>query len=345
MNEKLLAELCDTDGVSGYESAVLEKIAARIKPFCDGLMYDRAGNLIAFQKGKHGVCADRRVLYSCHADEVGFVVTYIEEDGRLLFDAIGMNVLAYAGRRVLIGKNHVPGIVAVKPVHLLSGAERDLAPNAETLYLDIGAESRAEAEALSLYGEYAVFDSDYEPFGDRKVKAKALDDRAGCAMLISLLEKRVEYDAFFAFCVGEELGLRGSRAAAETVKPDLCINLECTTAMDLPGVPDTDVTARLGGGTVISYMDGSAVYAHPTFLRATALAEAFGIAYQTKTRIAGGTDAGSYTRASGGRPVLGLAAPVRYLHTAFSVADLYDLEMTERMLYAVDEHLPDFFAC
>ena len=176
MDYKLLEKLCSLAGVSGYEKEVLSYIAERIKDFVDGLLYDNMGNLIAFKKGTEGP-AGKRILYSCHADEVGFVITHINEDGSLLFDSIGMDMLVYTGKRVLIGKNRIPGIVATKPVHLLSKNERDKAPEKDSLYIDIGAKTKEEAQKLGVFADFAVFDTKYCDFGDDKSKGTRRQNR------------------------------------------------------------------------------------------------------------------------------------------------------------------------
>jgi len=340
MNYSLLKKLCSAHGVSGYETQVLELIADIIKDTCDGLEYDRAGNLIAFKKGTQGPCG-KRILYSCHADEVGFVINHIDEQGRLLFDQIGMMPRVFAGRRVLVGKNRIPGIISVKPVHLLEAAEKVAEPQTESLFIDIGATSREQAQKLGVFADYAVFDTRYENFGEGMIKTKALDDRVGCAMLISLLQRGIKHDAYFAFCVGEELGLRGSTPVSEKIKPDICINLECTTAGDVFGAEGAQKTCFLGGGATVPFMDGSAVYAPSLYRYVRKLADELLIPCQTKTRIAGGTDAGAYTRVAGGCPVVGLAVPTRYIHSAFCVAQKSDIEATEQLLFAISDNMTE----
>ena len=340
MDYRLLKQLCLASGVSGYEEGILSLIAKKILPLCDSLEYDRVGNLIAFKKGSNGNLG-KRVLYSCHADEVGFVINHIDSDGRLLFDAIGMDSLAYAGRRVLVGNKKIPGIIATKPFHLVSADERNTPVDPHDLYIDIGAKAKEDAEKLGVFADYAVFDTDFCEFGDRMIKTKALDDRVGCALLISLLKKGVEYDSYFAFCVGEELGLRGSKVAAQRICPDICINLECTTAGDIYGVEGDARTCLIGSGAVVPFMDGSAVYSPGLYKKVRALAKDNGIACQTKTKVAGGTDAGSYTSVGGGAKVIGLAVPTRYIHSASCICSKKDLENIEKLLFAVSSAIKE----
>ncbi len=340
MDYKLLKELCLASGVSGYESGVLSLIAQKILPFSDSVEYDRCGNLIAFKKGTKGALS-KTILYSCHADEVGFVINHVDAEGRLLFDAIGMDSLVYAGRRVLVGENLIPGIIAVKPFHLVSTEERNKRIDTDKLYIDIGAKTKEQVQKLGVFANYAVFDTDFCEFGDDMIKTKALDDRIGCAMLIEQMKKGVEYDSYFAFCVGEEIGLRGSKTVAQRICPDICINLECTTAGDIYGVEGDARTCLVGGGAVVPFMDGSAVYTPSLYKKVREIAEKNKIACQTKTKVAGGTDAGSYTRTCGGTKIVGLALPTRYIHSSSCVASKKDIESTKKLLFAVTDNIKE----
>ncbi len=341
MDYKLLEKLCNLSGVSGYETEVLSYIAERIKDSVDGLEYDNMGNLIAFKKGTGGT-SGKRILYSCHADEVGFVITHIEEDGSLLFDSIGMNPLIFAGKRVVIGKNRIPGIIATKPIHLLSAEERDKAPEKESLYIDIGAKTKEEAQNFGVFADFAVFDTKFSDFGEDMIKAKAIDDRIGCALIIELIERGVKNDSYFAFCTAEEIGCRGSKTVAERIKPDICINIESTTAGDMPGLLGGDRVCLLGGGGVVPFMDGASVYTNRLYKKARALADKKSIPCQTKTKVAGGTDASSYTKISGGCQVLGLALPTRYIHSPSCIAKKCDIEATQNLLYEISDNIGDF---
>lgn len=336
-NEALLKTLCELSGVSGYETDVLHRIESEIAPFCDELYYDRIGNLIAFKKGLRGSVG--RVLYSCHADEVGFVITHIEEDGTLRFDEIGMHERVFCGRKVLIGKEKIAGILATKPAHLVKGDEREKIPPCEEMYIDIGAKSRAEAEESGVYADYAVFDSPFVRMGETTYKAKAIDDRIGCYLLCEKIKGELLYDSYFAFCVGEELGLRGSPVVARSLCPDLCINVECTTAGDLPDVTDYRRTCTLGGGVTLPFMDGASIYTPALYRAAVEFADRKGIRTQTKTAVAGGTDAGAYQRAAD-CGILGIALPARYIHSANSLFDVRDVQAAERLVFEIEEILP-----
>ncbi len=328
MNYELLKRLCDAHGVSGFEKGVHELIIKEIYDFSDEIYYDKVGNLIAFKRGKS---SDKKILYSCHADEVGFVINHINDDGTLGFDAIGMSSKVFCGKKVLIGKKRIPGIIATKPVHLIPKDERGKESSADDMYIDIGA-TKEQALSLGVYADYAVFDTKYCDFGENKIIAKAIDDRFGCAALCSLVKITPEYDSYFAFCIGEELGLRGSYSVANAIYPDLCINVEATTAGDIPGASGEEKTCSMGNGPVIPFMDGGTSYDRSLYKTAISLANEHTIPVQTKTKIAGGTDAASYQRTGGGIPTLGVALATRYIHSGACVADKGDIEAAEKLL-------------
>lgn len=346
MNELLnyLRGFCDACGVSGFEEdgGIADFVINEIKPYADEIYLDKAGNIIAFKKGRR--TPKKRVLFAAHMDEVGFVIKHINSDGTLLFDDIGISASAMPCERVRIGKNRVPGAIGMTPVHLLSRDERKKPVEAEKLFIDIGAATREEAERLVSPGDYAVFDSDFVLLSETRFKAKATDDRIGCAILCRLIKSELEYDAYFAFTVGEELGTRGACAAANDVKPDIAVIAESTTAADIYGNNGADAVCRLGEGVVLPFMDGGTAYDRELRLFALDTAKELGISAQTKTKIAGGTDARTIQRASGGASVLGAALPCRYIHTSSCVADLADAESMERMIFALAERLGGFEA-
>ena len=328
-----LMELCRTPGVSGFEAPIASLLCSRIRLSCDGLSFDPLGNLVAFKRGK--ARAKKKVLFCAHMDEVGFVVNFIREDGLLQFDSIGISPLVLPSSRVWIGANKIPGILASKPVHLLSESEKNLAVGVEEMVIDIGASSREEAEQLGVYADYAVFDSECARFGDGLVKAKALDDRFGCEMLCELIESELDYDTYFAFTVCEEAGARGAGAVADAIRPDVAVVLECTTAQDLFGVSGADRVCLLGGGAVVPFMDGGARYDQGLYRLAMQVAKRHGICCQTKTAVAGATDAQILQRHAGAVRTLALSLPCRYLHTANCVATLQDMASVQSLCFAL----------
>lgn len=332
-----LRELCLLNGASGDEARVREFIQANIR--ADEVFTDNLGNLIAFKKGRK--TPKRKLMFAAHMDEVGFMVTDIGEDGFLSFDAVGgINSAVVLGRGVVL-ESGVSGVIGTKAIHQQSSDERKKIPDFRELYIDIGASSHEEAEKLAPLGSYVYFDADFYEFGDGFVKGKAIDDRAGCLIMMDMINGEPEYDAWYAFTVQEEVGTRGAKTAAFTIAPDIAIVLETTTACDIAEVSGAKRVCELGKGAVVSYMDRSTVYDRGLYSLAFQTANANGIPVQTKTLVAGGNDSGAIHVSAGGVRTCAVSVPCRYLHSPSCVIKMSDFEavkaLAEEMLSAVAE--------
>ena len=319
---ELLKELCQASGVSGYEDEVAEIVAKHLTKTCDSVYKDSLGNIIAFKKGRK--TPKEPIMLCAHLDEVGFSVKHINDDGTLDFEQVGMMTSVLPGKKVLVSDRKIPGVVSSKPVHLSN--DRTTACKISDLVIDIGALSKDETQKLDLLGEYAVFDSEFVFLSDDTVKAKALDDRIGCAVMIMLSQQELEYDLHFAFTVGEELGGVGAIAATNTIKPGICILFEGTTASDLAGYADKDKVCKKGNGAVCPFMDGGTFYDKGLYNKVLALAKENDIPVQTKTKVAGGTDGSRIQRTNIPVKVVALSLPCRYIHTSSSVASTKDMQ-------------------
>lgn len=324
----MLKDLCLLNGTSGREEAVRNYIIEKIKDKCE-YSVDALGSVIAFKKGKKA--PDKKVLVAAHTDEVGFIITDITDDGYLRFAPVGgIDAAVVLGRRVDI--NGIKGVVGAKAVHLLSDDEKKNEPAFDKLAIDIGAADKAEAEKAVSLGDCAYFASDYCEFGDVFIKSKALDDRIGCMLMIELINSDLEYDTYFCFNVQEEVGLRGSGCSAYAVKPDVAVILESTTAADIDGVTGGDKCCVLGKGPVVSFMDGRTIYDKQIFDLAFEVAKENNIKIQTKTKIAGGNDAGAIQKSGAGCRVAAVSLPCRYIHSGSSVVKIGDIGETRRFL-------------
>ena len=333
----MLKELCLLNGTSGDESAVKDYIISQIKDYCD-YKVDALGSIIAFKKGKKE--PDKKVMICAHMDEVGFIITDITDDGYLKFAPVGgIDPRIVANRKIKI--NNVYGVVGLKPIHLLSSDEKDTAVNFKNLYIDIGAKDKADALKYVTLGDYAYFESNFYEFGDGFVKAKALDDRIGCMLMIELIKKELEYDTYFCFNVQEEVGLRGSKCTSFDVEPDVSVILESTTAADLCGVTGGDRVCVLGNGPVVSFMDGRTVYDKALYQLARKVAADNNIPCQTKTAIAGGNDAGAIQTSGKGSKVIAISLPSRYIHSSSSVVKMTDIDNTRKLLESLLPKLYD----
>lgn len=317
--------LCCLDGVSGCEDEVREYILERVMPFADEIRTDPMGNLMVF---KRGACTPaKRVMLAAHMDEVGLIITEITEDGYLRFDtAGGMDRRVLMGKRVFVGAGRVLGVIGSKAIHLTTAEQRKSLPEIREMYIDIGAKNREEAVSHVSPGDTAAFDDSVIRFGDGYVKAKALDDRIGCAAMVELIESQLPCDCWFAFTVQEEVGCRGAAAAAGTIEPEVSLILETTTAADIPGVDGADKICELGKGVVIPFMDRGSIYDRELYRLLGRLAEENGIAWQTKSRIAGGNDASAFQRAAGGARVAAISVAVRNIHSPACTAKLSECE-------------------
>jgi endoglucanase len=326
-----LFELCRLSGVSGDEDRVREYIREKAAPYADSMRTDALGNLIVFKKGAKST--GNKLLIAAHMDEVGLIVTRITDDGFLKFDFVGgVDRRVAIGKSVVVGENNIPGIIGLKAIHLVKRDEMRKTPKTDALYIDIGAKNKEEALKLVQPGTYGCFVGDPEEFGDGLLKAKAIDDRVGCAIMLSLLKKDLPMDVTFAFTVQEEVGTRGAFGAAFSVTPEIGLVLETTTAANLPDVEPHRQVCAPGKGPVISYMDGATIYDRPLFEKLRDLAEANDIPWQTKEYIAGGNDARTIQRTKSGVRVAAMSAAVRYLHAPTSVGSMADFENMERLV-------------
>lgn len=328
----LLQQLCAIPGISGREEQVRRFIQDRLPVGCE-VKVDPLGNLLVFKKGKR--TPKNKILLTAHMDEVGLIVTGITEDGWLKFSTVGgIDPQVLAGRSVLVGAD-LPGIIGSKAVHLQTKEQKEQPVTMEELTIDIGAANRDEANAAVHLGDPVCFDSVYTRFGDHKIKGRAIDDRVGCAMLLTLLQQELDFDLYAAFTVQEEVGLRGAAAAAFTIQPDIAIVLETTTASDLAGVEPLKQVCRLGEGPAVPFMDRATLYNRELYELAFAVAEQNQIPCQTKTAVAGGNDAGAISVAGHGAKVLAVSVPCRYLHSPCVVADQRDIVHSYALVQAL----------
>ncbi len=344
----LLQKLSDARGVSGHEEEVRGILLEEIRERVDACRIDSMGNLIAFKSGTGS--SPLRVLIAAHMDEVGLMVTAAEDSGVLRFAKVGgIDDRVLPARVVLIGPKRVPGVIGVKPVHLLEKGEQDRVTESRQLSIDVGATGKGDAEKLAPRGEVAVFASEFRALpeastGQRMVQGKAFDDRVGCAILAELLRERFPFDLVAAFTVQEEVGLRGARVAAWAEKPDAAVVLECTGANEVPTKKDITPSTRLGAGPAITLRDSSFI-ADPRLVELfTAAAREKGIPHQFKQPNIGGTDAGAIHLIREGVPSLTVAVPARYIHSPAAILDLADFENTTALAREALHRLPRAFA-
>lgn len=345
----LLRELSDAFGVCGFEDEVRERIEDLISPYVDEVRTDPLGNLLARRKGK----GDFTLMLDAHMDEIGFMVKWIDEHGYLRFAPLGgwdprilpshrVEILTRAGEKRY-------GVIGSAPPHIVPEEERKRPIPIESLFIDVGASSREEATQMGLrIGDPLTIHYPFSELRPGYVSGKALDDRAGCAVLVEtarrLAEARLEANLVFAFVVGEEVGQRGARTAAYQVDPDVALSLEGTIGADMPGVPEENQPVRLGRGPAITVADRTIIVSRGIVEALEGTAEKASIPYQYKLPLYGGTDAGAIHVARGGILAGVVSVPCRFIHSPASTLLLEDLENTIRLVVGFVKALPEALA-
>ena len=327
----LLKKLTDACGLPGFEDEVQEIIKKELDAIGVTYSEDRIGNIIAV---KNPEASGKVIALSAHMDEAGLCVKSVDSKGLLKFVTWGVDNKILLSQRVLVGAKKTPGVIGSKPIHLQKPSERSVPVEIDAMYIDIGANSKEEAEKLVNPGDFAAFDSSWKEFGEGKIKAKALDDRLGCAAILEILKKDYKNKIIGVFVTQEEVGLRGSAVAAKSLKTDLVINIEGTICADFGETKKREQVTALGAGPSISLMDLGSIYQRKYIDQITKIAEENKIPYQYRRGGKGGTDAKNYHEAQTGTPVIGLAVPCRYIHSPVSVADMSDYENLIKLIDA-----------
>ncbi len=333
---KLLEKLCNASAVSGDEGEVRQIITSELKGCTDQIQVDPLGNLLVRRSGPGR--GRKRVMLSSHMDEVGFMLVADEGEGIFRFETVGgLDVRQLPGKPVLVGREHIPGVIGARPIHLTTAEERRKAIPLDQLRIDTGPGKNSVRP-----GEHATFATRFQRSGSA-ILAKALDNRLGVSTLIELVRNAPEgVELLAAFTVQEEIGGRGAKVAAHTFAPDLAIALDATPANDLPawdGEENVSYNTCLGSGPAIYTADGSTL-SDPRLVRwLAASGEKAKIPFQLRQPGGGGTDAGMISRSLEGIPSVSVSIPHRYSHTALSIARLDDWKNTFQLLLYALEHL------
>jgi len=319
----ILMKLTSKFGVSGNEEDIRNCIREEIKDYVDDIIIDPLGNLIAIKKGK-----GKKIMLAAHMDEIGIIVTHIDDKGFLRFSNLGgIDVYSIIGNRVRF-QNGIIGII-----HFEEKLEdiRDL--DLHYMYIDIGVDSREEALKHVNVGSAAAFYSDTIVQGD-SIMSKSLDNRSGCAVLVDIIKRRknTKNEIYYTFTVQEELGLRGAKTAAYNVMPDMAISVDVTGTGDTPESYIFDV--KLGHGPAIKIKDW-AVICHPVVKKLLIdSAKKENIPYQLEILEYGSTDIGTIHVTAGGIPSGGISIPCRYIHSYAEQIRISDMKNAANLLYS-----------
>jgi len=334
---RLLERLTNAVAVSGDEGAVRRIVLQHIRPLADEVRVDALGNVLAVKRGRGR--RRLRVMVAAHMDEVGFMLTRDEGKGLFRFAPVGgVDRREILGKALWVGAEKIPAVIGMTPIHLTSPASRSQTPGIEALRIDVGPENAAKVSP----GMRATFATSFLRQGP-SVRAKALDDRLGVALLVELFRHAPEnIDLLAAFTVQEELGLRGAQVAAFALEPDVAFVVDCTHAYDLPTFDDTVNTAynaRLGYGPAIYVADRGTISSPRLVQHVAESAAAAGIPYQLRQAGGGRTDATTIHKQRGGIPSISISTPGRYLHRSASVARVADWKNTFALVFTALQRL------
>lgn len=338
MNNELLKKLCSATAVSGDEQEVRDILCSALEASADDISFDGLGSFIA-RKGNRGP----KVAIVGHMDEVGFMVSHISEEGFIRFATIGgwwsQSMLNHRVTvRTRSGK-HVPGVIGSVAPHALSDKQKQQPVDFDEMFIDIGANSRDEVEKAGVaLGDFISPEANYAHWGKDKIVGKALDNRAGCALMAELFQAvdNPEITLYGVASVEEEVGLRGAQTSAETIKPDVVIVLDTAVAGDVPGIDKVKFPLKLGEGPAAMLFDKR----YFPNQKLTAMLKACAAHTETQVQFCimktGATDGGRYNVMGGGRPVLALCLPTRYLHANSGMISEKDYDalflMVQRLL-------------
>lgn len=336
--KNLLKELCLAFGPSGYEYDVKAIIKARLEAIASSeceIIEDNLGGIYFHIPKKNAP----RLMINAHMDEIALMVTGATDSGELRFERVGgIDPIVLLSKRV-VSENGIKGVISSKPIHLLDKEERKKSPRVDKMQIDVGARDKKEALDACPIGTYFAFDSDFVEMG-KKIKAKALDDRHGCAEMLSAIEKlaldgfKVKYDLYFAFTTREEVSYSGANCATEIIRPDYAIVIESKAVLDLPGVDEDKGVATLGDGALISYADRGAIMDRGLTESIIDTCVKNSIKYQINRSVSGGNDSATIQRGALGTRVALVSAPSRYIHSPSSVVDFDDLVAIRDLIFS-----------
>ena len=335
---EMLEAFCPPLGAPGREDEIREALAEWLQPRVRRLEEDRLGNLQAWLGPDEGP----RVMLDAHMDETAFLVQRVEDSGALRLAPLGgVDPRIVPGSRAILQiapGQHLPAVVGLTPPHVLKAADQEKAVPWESLYLDAGFSSAAQAAQAGVrVGTCGVLDAGQGRLAGDIFRARNLDDRAGCVALLAVIQRlagrELPVELVFNFSVAEEVGLRGAATAAYGLKPHLALVVE-TTVGDTPGVEPAKHPSLLGKGPAITVADGRIVVPQRLVDSLEAAADKAGVACQRKLPPYGGTDAGAIHVSRRGVPTCIVSVPTRYIHTPVSLLDLKDLAATVELVMA-----------
>lgn len=342
INVNLLKKICEAPGVPGYESKIRNLIIEEVKDLVDELSVDNMGNVITIKKGKS---SDKRAMVAAHMDEIGFIVTHIDDKGFVRFTTLGgFDPKTLTAQRVIIhGKKDLMGVMGTKPIHVMTPEERTKMPKIKDFYIDLGM-PKEEVEKYVEVGNPISRERELIEMGNC-VNCKSLDNRVSVFVLIEALRTLGEcpYDVYGVFTVQEEVGIRGANVAAHSINPDFGFGLDTTIAYDLPGASAHEKVTSLGAGTAIKIMDAMTICDYRMVDYMKQIADKNKIKWQPELLTAGGTDTAGIQRMGKAGAISGaVSIPTRHLHQVIEMANKDDIDASINLLKACLESLEQY---
>lgn len=343
INTALLSKICTTPGAPGFEQKVRELVIEQITPLVDEVEVDNMGNVYAIKRGT----GDKKVMIGAHMDEIGFIVTHIDDNGFIRFHTLGgFDPKTLTAQRVLIhGTKDIIGVMASKPIHVMTPEERNKVAKLKDYFIDTGL-SAEEVKEIVTIGDPITREREFIEMGNC-VNGKSLDNRLAVFILIETLKnlqgKEVPYDVYGVFTVQEEVGIRGANVSALRINPDFGFGLDTTIAFDLPGAAAHEKITELGKGTAIKIMDAATIcdYRMVRFMKETA--DKHSITWQPEILTAGGTDTAGIQRMTEGGSIAGaVSIPTRHLHQVIEMAHKDDIQGSIDLLTACVTDIASF---
>lgn len=330
----LLKEICEIAGAPGYEQRIRKLVIEKVTPFVDEIKINNMGNVYAIKKGKS---QEKKVMVGAHMDEIGFMVTHIDENGFVRFHTLGgFDPKTLTAQRVIIhGKKDVMGVMGSKPIHVMSQEEKNKTPKTTDYFIDLGMPKK-EVEKIVEVGNPITRYSELMEMGDC-VNCKSIDNRVSVYILIETLRELktvdVPYDIYGVFTVQEEVGIRGANVSSMDIQPDFGIGLDTTIAYDLPGALKHEVITKLGEGTAIKIMDASTICDYRMVKYMKEVATKNKIKWQNEILPAGGTDTAGIQRMNDGGSIAGaVSIPTRHLHQVIEMSHKEDISASIDLL-------------
>ncbi|QKS72006.1 M42 family metallopeptidase [Paenalkalicoccus suaedae] len=342
---QMLKDLTDANGIPGNEREPRDVMRKYITPFADDVETDHLGSLIAKKVGDEN---GPKIMVAGHLDEIGFMVTNIDDRGFIKFQPVGgwwEQVMLAQRVTVMTSKGDIPGVIGSKPPHILPPEARKKSVDKKDMFIDIGATSKEEAMEFGVKpGDSIVPVCDFTVMKNEKLlMAKAWDNRIGCAIAIEVL-KRLKGEAhpnvvYGVGTVQEEVGLRGARTSAHHIQPDIGFGVDVGIAGDTPGVTEKEALSKMGEGPQIIMFDASMVGHKGLRDFVTNTADEKGIPYQYDAVPGGGTDSGAIHLTANGVPALSITIATRYIHTHAAILHRDDFENAVKLIVEVIKKL------